>query len=106
MVGKRDYNDYEDDDDDDDDDDNDERRVTKTDTDVITMLSYLLIIVGALTFIASFLGYCGAMFESRCLLCTAEKGTQSFLKSTIKYYAANADQTETVTVAWDGIMSQ
>ncbi|KAI4503323.1 hypothetical protein M0802_001545 [Mischocyttarus mexicanus] len=36
----------------------------------------------------------------------AEKGTQSFLKSTIKYYAANADQTETVTVAWDGIMSQ
>jgi len=31
---------------------------------------------------------------------------QSFLKSTIKYYATTADKAETVTVAWDGIMSQ
>ncbi|XP_035743700.1 tetraspanin-1-like isoform X2 [Vespa mandarinia] len=105
--------------------------LTKTDADVIRMMSYILIIAGALTFIVSFLGYCGAMFESRCLLCVygvllllvlvlesvvvglafglkgdAEKGTQSFLKSTIKYYAASVDQTETVTVAWDGIMTQ
>lgn len=36
----------------------------------------------------------------------AEKGTQDFLKSTIKYYATTADKAETVTVAWDGIMSQ
>lgn len=31
---------------------------------------------------------------------------QSFLKSTIKYYATTVDKAETVTVAWDGIMSQ
>lgn len=36
----------------------------------------------------------------------AEKGTQDFLKTTIKYYATSADKAETVTVAWDGIMSQ
>lgn len=42
---------------------------TKTDADVIKMISYILILAGALTFIVSFLGYCGAMFESRCLLC-------------------------------------
>nr|XP_012231901.1 PREDICTED: tetraspanin-1 isoform X3 [Linepithema humile] len=105
--------------------------LNKTDADVIRMIAYILIAAGALTFIVSFLGYCGAMFESRCLLCVygilillvlvlecvvvglafglkgdAEKGTQSFLKSTIKYYATTADKAETVTVAWDGIMSQ
>ncbi|XP_050447155.1 tetraspanin-1 isoform X1 [Cataglyphis hispanica] len=105
--------------------------LNKTDADVIRMISYILIVAGALTFIVSFLGYCGAMFESRCLLCVygilillvlvlecvvvglafglkgdAEEGTQNFLKSTIKYYAATADKAETVTVAWDGIMSQ
>ncbi|XP_011253953.1 tetraspanin-1 isoform X2 [Camponotus floridanus] len=105
--------------------------LNKTDADVIRMTAYILIVAGALTFIVSFLGYCGAMFESRCLLCVygilillvlvlecvvvglafglkgdAEKGMQSFLKSTIKYYATTADKAETVTVAWDGIMSQ
>jgi len=36
-----------------------------------------------------------------------EKGTQDFLKSTIaNYYAATGDKTDTVTVAWDGIMSK
>ncbi|XP_011340792.1 tetraspanin-1 isoform X1 [Ooceraea biroi] len=105
--------------------------LNKTDADVIRMISYILIVAGALTFIISFLGYCGAMFESRCLLCVygilivlvlvlecvvvglafglkgdAERGMQSFLKSTIKYYATTADKAETVTVAWDGIMTQ
>ncbi|XP_043274204.1 tetraspanin-18 isoform X2 [Venturia canescens] len=105
--------------------------LTKTDADVIKMIAYILILAGALTFIVSFLGYCGAMFESRCLLCVygililvvlvlecivvglafglkedTEKGTQDFLKSTIKYYAANEQKAETVTVAWDGIMTQ
>lgn len=36
----------------------------------------------------------------------AEEGMQNFLKSTIKYYATTADKAETVTAAWDGIMSQ
>ncbi|XP_034191961.2 tetraspanin 66E isoform X1 [Osmia lignaria lignaria] len=105
--------------------------LTKTDADVIKIISYILILAGALTFLISFLGYCGAMFESRCLLCVygvlillililecvavglafglkgdAEKTTQNFLKTTIKYYASNIDKAETVTVAWDGIMTQ
>lgn len=45
-------------------------------------------------------------FYSNMKFTQAEKGTQSFLKSTIKYYASTADKAETVTVAWDGIMSQ
>ncbi|XP_018378005.1 PREDICTED: tetraspanin-18 isoform X1 [Trachymyrmex cornetzi] len=106
--------------------------LTKTDADVIKMMAYILIIAGALTFIISFLGYCGAMFESRCLLCVygililvvlilecvvvglafglkgdVEKGTQDFLKDTItKYYATTSDKIDTMTVAWDGIMSK
>ena len=36
-----------------------------------------------------------------------EKGTQDFLKDTIaKYYATASDKIDTVTVAWDGIMSK
>ncbi|KAG7199895.1 hypothetical protein KM043_014341 [Ampulex compressa] len=95
------------------------------------MISYILMIAGTLTFLVSFLGYCGAMFESKCLLCVygillllvlileclavglafglrgdAERSTRSFLKSTIRYYAAMADKAETVTVTWDGIMTQ
>ncbi|XP_033322373.1 tetraspanin 66E isoform X2 [Megalopta genalis] len=105
--------------------------LNKTDAGVIKVMSYILIISGALTFLISFLGYCGAMFESRCLLCVygilillvlvlecvavglafgyreqPEKGMQNFLKSTLKYYASNIDKTETVTVAWDGLMTQ
>ncbi|XP_076666005.1 tetraspanin 66E isoform X1 [Andrena cerasifolii] len=105
--------------------------LNKTDAAVIRIISYMLILAGTLTFLVSFLGYCGAMFESRCLLCVygilillvlvlecvavglafglkgdAEKGTQDFLKSTIKYYASNVDKAETITVAWDGIMTQ
>ncbi|KAL6268409.1 tetraspanin-1 isoform X2 [Pogonomyrmex barbatus] len=105
--------------------------LNKTDADVIKMMAYILIIAGALTFIISFLGYCGAMFESRCLLCVygilillvlvlecvvvglafglkgdVEKGMQDFLKSTIVKYYATGDKTDTVTVAWDGIMSE
>ncbi|XP_012271321.1 tetraspanin-1 isoform X1 [Orussus abietinus] len=105
--------------------------LTKTDADVIRMIAYILIVAGTLTFVVSFLGYCGAMFESRCLLCVygvlilvvlvlecvvvglafglnedAGEATRDILKSTIKYYAGNADQAETVTVTWDGIMTQ
>ncbi|XP_033224546.1 tetraspanin-1 isoform X2 [Belonocnema kinseyi] len=102
--------------------------LSKTDAHVIELISYILIAAGALTFIVSFLGYCGAMFESRCLLCLygililivlvlecivvglafglkgdAEKETQSIVKSTIKYYSGHSD---TVTLAWDRIMTQ
>jgi len=106
--------------------------LNKTDADIIKMIAYFLIIAGALTFIISFLGYCGAMFESRCLLCVygilillvlilecvvvglafglkgdVEKGSQELLKTTItNYYASTGDKTDTVTVTWDGLMSK
>lgn len=35
---------------------------------VISQLSYILIAAGAFVFVVSFLGYCGAVRESRCLL--------------------------------------
>ncbi|XP_051168039.1 tetraspanin-1-like isoform X2 [Leptopilina boulardi] len=102
--------------------------LNNTDAHILEMISYILIIAGALTFFVSFLGYCGAMFESRCLLCVygililivlilecvvvglafelkgdAEKETQNLLKSTIKYYSG---QNDAVTLAWDQIMTQ
>ncbi|XP_046742727.1 tetraspanin-1 [Diprion similis] len=105
--------------------------VHKTDAEVIQMIAYILIAAGALTFLVSFLGYCGAMFESRCLLfiygvllvlilvlqCIAvglafgfrqeaESETLKVLKSTISGYYAPSDKAETVTVIWDGIMTQ
>ncbi|XP_057339112.1 tetraspanin-1-like [Microplitis mediator] len=105
--------------------------LTKTDPDVIKTISYILIVTGALTFIVSFMGYCGAMFESRCLLCVygililaililectvvglafglnneTEQGVRELLKSTIKYYATHEDKTEAVTLAWDAVMNQ
>ncbi|XP_020706474.1 tetraspanin-18 isoform X2 [Athalia rosae] len=104
--------------------------LNKTDAEVIRLIAYILIAAGALTFVVSFLGYCGAMFESRCLLCfygvllvlilvlqciavglafgfreDAENETRNFFKSTIKFYASS-DKAETVTVVWDGIMTQ
>lgn len=37
---------------------------------VIEQVSYILIAIGALMFIVSFLGYCGALRESQCMLTT------------------------------------
>ncbi|XP_018403615.1 PREDICTED: tetraspanin-18 isoform X2 [Cyphomyrmex costatus] len=104
----------------------------KTDGDVIMLISCILLIGGGLTFLISFFGCCGAMFENRGFLFTygiltlvvlilecvviglafglkgdVEKGTQGFLKHTItKYYATSNDKIDTVTAAWDGIMSK
>lgn len=36
----------------------------------------------------------------------AEPVIQNALKSTIKYYASPEDQTQTVSLSWDAIMSQ
>ncbi|BFF97932.1 tetraspanin-9 [Drosophila madeirensis] len=41
-----------------------------TQTQVIEQLAYVLIVIGAVMFFMSFLGYLGAMRESRCLLST------------------------------------
>lgn len=96
---------------------------------VIEQAAYILIAAGAFMFIVSFLGYCGALRESRCLLTCygvfliiillmeitagslaaaykneAERETRGFLKSSInKYYAAK--EKDAVTVMWDYIMA-
>ncbi|GLV41287.1 Tetraspanin 66E [Carabus blaptoides fortunei] len=97
---------------------------------VIEQASYILIAAGAFMFVVSFLGYCGALKESQCLLTAygvclvvilimeivagglaaayrgkAQEETRTFLKSTIsKYYAAN--KTDAVTLMWNHLMSQ
>lgn len=61
----------------------------KTDASVIRIISYILILAGALTFLVSFLGYCGAMFESRCLLCvvsTAIANKSKWNVERVNYY--------------------
>lgn len=99
---------------------------------VISQLAYILIAVGAFLFIVSFLGYCGALQESRCLLNTygilllliilmevtavgvalackgkAETETKKFLKTTITdYYTSPHDKADVVTVMWNYLMAQ
>ncbi|XP_069688524.1 CD82 antigen-like [Periplaneta americana] len=96
---------------------------------VIEQAAYILIAAGAFMFLVSFLGYCGALRESRCLLTCygvflliillmeitagglaaayrheAEKETRVFLKSSIsKYYAAK--EKDAVTLMWDYFMA-
>ncbi|PSN33262.1 hypothetical protein C0J52_22119 [Blattella germanica] len=96
---------------------------------VIEQAAYILIAAAAFMFLVSFLGYCGALRESRCLLTCygifliiillmeitagglaaaykeeAEKETRNFLKSSInKYYAAK--EKDAVTLMWDYIMA-
>ncbi|XP_021937297.1 CD82 antigen-like isoform X2 [Zootermopsis nevadensis] len=112
--------------------DNEELRIQFqqiTQPTVIEQAAYILIAAGAFMFLVSFLGYCGALRESRCLLTCygvflliillmeitagglaaayrseAEKETRVFLKSTIsKYYAAK--EKDAVTLMWDYIMA-
>lgn len=97
---------------------------------VIEEVSYILITAGACVFFVSFLGYCGALRESQCLLTAygvllvvilileivagglaahfrgkAQEETRTFLKSTIsKYYSA--EKTDAVTLMWNHMMAQ
>ncbi|XP_025830410.1 CD82 antigen [Agrilus planipennis] len=98
---------------------------------VIEQASYILIAAGAFMFIVSFLGYCGALRESRCLLTTygiclviililevtagglaaAYKGkadleTRNFLKSTISKYYAVPEKADAVTLMWNHLQAQ
>jgi tetraspanin-18 len=97
--------------------------------DVLQQAGYILIGVGVLTFIISFLGCCGACRESKWFLASyglfiiiillleitlgilaavytkeAEENTQTFLKSSIKQYYA-AEQKDAVTLMWDYTMA-
>ncbi|CAD7081998.1 unnamed protein product [Hermetia illucens] len=98
---------------------------------IIEDLAYVLIACGAVMFLLSFLGYCGALQESTCLLTTygilmilillaeltvgglaigyktrTKDETMKFLQSTItRYYSySTSNQTDVVTAAWNEIM--
>ncbi|PNF28572.1 hypothetical protein B7P43_G12773 [Cryptotermes secundus] len=96
---------------------------------VFRQAGYLLIVVGVLTFIISFLGCCGALRESKCFLATygvilililileitagslaglytkqAEENTRTLLKSSIKEYYA-AEEKDAITLMWDYTMA-
>jgi len=93
---------------------------------VIEQGAYILIAAGAFIFIISFLGYCGAIKESRVLLTAyglfiiiiallqitaivlasvfreqAEKHTKDFFEHTIHKYYTTAEQRDAVTLSWD-----
>ncbi|XP_071451071.1 tetraspanin-18-like [Hetaerina americana] len=98
---------------------------------VVDQAAYVLIAIGAFIFIVSFLGYCGAIRESKCMLMLyavflflililevtagglvvgyrkeAEDKTRDFFKSTIKDYYAPKDKEDAVTLMWNYLMSQ
>jgi len=102
-----------------------------TEPKVIEQGAYILIAIGAFIFIISFLGYCGAIKESRVLLTAyglfliiifalqvaaivlitvykthADKHTQEFLKDTVNKYYKVKGEANAVTLGWDLIMSQ
>uniref|UniRef100_A0A1L8DK44 Tetraspanin n=1 Tax=Nyssomyia neivai TaxID=330878 RepID=A0A1L8DK44_9DIPT len=98
---------------------------------VIDQLAYVLIVCGSITFLLSFLGYCGAIRESKCLLTTyaslmililvaeicvgsiaaaykdrTKAETKEFLQSTISRYYSTREHTDAVTLMWNHIMAQ
>jgi len=112
--------------------DNDAKKVLKefVEPAVIEQAAYILLAVGALIFILSFLGYCGAIKESRILLTTygiflvlifalqvalillitlykqqADQHSQEFLKSTLSEHYVTGPGKDGVSLAWDLVMA-
>jgi tetraspanin-18 len=102
-----------------------------TEPTVIEQGAYILIAAGAFIFIISFLGYCGAIKESRVLLTAyglfiiiiallqiaaivlatiyknhAETHTQDFFQHTIRKYYTTKSQRDAVTLSWDFMMAE
>lgn len=98
---------------------------------VIEQMAYVLIACGTVMFLLSFLGYCGAIRESPCLLTTyaifmiiiliveitigglaaaykdrAKSETKIFLQSTITKYYSSAENADAVTLMWNHLMAQ
>ncbi len=93
--------------------------------------AYMLIAAGAFIFLVSFLGYCGAIKESRVLLTAyglfiiivavlqvafvvvaainqvkATKFTKDFFHHTLRTYYTTADRKDAVTLSWDFMMAE
>uniref|UniRef100_A0A336M6E9 Tetraspanin n=1 Tax=Culicoides sonorensis TaxID=179676 RepID=A0A336M6E9_CULSO len=102
-----------------------------TQPSVIEQLAYVLIVVGAIMFFLSFLGYCGAIRESQCLLTMyaiflilllvlevvagglaaayrdrAKHETKTFLENTITSYYSTTERSDAVTLMWNHLMGQ
>jgi len=102
-----------------------------TEPSVIEQGAYILIAAGAFIFIISFLGYCGAIKESRVLLSAygifiviiallqvaaivlaavyktkAGDESRKFAKYTLKKYYTDADHRDAVTLSWDFMMAE
>ena len=98
---------------------------------MIEQVAYILIAAGAFIFIISFLGYCGAIKESRVLLTAyglfiiiiillqvalivvaaiykadAEKHSKKFLQHTITEHYTHKSQRNAVTLLWDFAMAE
>lgn len=96
---------------------------------VLEQAAYLLIAVGSLIFIISFIGYCGALQESRVLLTAyglfiilvfglqitaivltilykgqADSHSRAFLKSSLSSYSPHSPR-DALSVSWDLVMS-
>lgn len=67
-----------------------------TQPSVIEQLAYALIVCGAVMFILSFLGYCGAIRESQCLLTVVSQSNIVFISMWEKMMQALVAQ-----LAWD-----
>jgi len=98
---------------------------------VIQQCAYVLVALGTFIFIVSFLGYCGAIKESRVMLTAyalfliiifvlqvaaislaahyktqADTHTRTVLKNSIRDYYGNSNNRNAVTIGWDLVMSQ
>ncbi|CAH2011528.1 unnamed protein product [Acanthoscelides obtectus] len=93
---------------------------------VIEQVSYAILAIGILIFLVSFLGYCGALKESQCMLTTygillivilvleiaagilavvykskVETETKDVLITSLSHYKPTTEETDAVTQAWD-----
>ncbi|CAO1373824.1 unnamed protein product [Diamesa serratosioi] len=102
-----------------------------TEPQLIDQSVYILIAIGGLMFLLGFLGYCGAIRESQCMLSlygvcliiilvlevivvvfailykdVARDETKQFLVKTVKEYQSSAKETDAVTLMWNQLMAQ
>jgi tetraspanin-18 len=102
-----------------------------TEPTVIEQGAYMLIAAGAFIFVLSFLGYCGAIKESRVLLTAyglfiiiivllqvaaivlaavyskpAETHTKEFFQHTVRKYYTTKDRKDAVTLSWDFMQAE